>query len=150
MSTTVRRRVRRPALPAVAGALVLAAALTACGSTDGSGGAPTTTGSGVPSGAAGQQLPDAAAVVSSFDTAGLPTTGAQDTTAQDCGGDVGCTSAVTLPGVVVRAFPTSGRAEIYANAVGVFHVVSVALTFTGDVPPAQQRQYEAAARRAIP
>lgn len=94
-------------------------------------------------------LPDAGDVVAAFGEAGLPTDGASDTTAADCGSDIGCTSALTLPAVVVRAFPTPGRAEIYANAVGVFHVVSVALTFSPGVPADQQRQYEAAASRVI-
>lgn len=84
-----------------------------------------------------------------FGTAGLPTDGASDSTAADCGSEVGCTSAQTLPAVVVRAFPTSGRAEIYANALDVFHVVSVSLTFSPGVPAEQQRQYEAAASRAV-
>ncbi|GAB2913326.1 hypothetical protein GCM10027047_09180 [Rhodococcus aerolatus] len=51
--------------------------------------------------------------------------------------------------MVVRAFPTSGRAEIYANALDVFHVVSVSLTFAPGVPPEQQRRYEAAASRTV-
>jgi hypothetical protein len=131
-----------------AAALVLLAGCSSGSSATGAAG--SSGGSATTPPAAAQGVPDAAAVVAAFGRAGLPTDGASDTTAADCGGDVGCSSALTLPAVVVRAFPTSGKAEIYANAAGVFHVVSVALTFAPDVTAAQQRTYEAAASRAVP
>lgn len=80
-------------------------------------------------------------VVDAFTAAGLDTSGARDTTAADCA-EAGCSQAITTTDVVVRTFPTSGRAEIYSNSVGIFHVVATSLTFPDTVGADLQRRYE--------
>ena len=85
-------------------------------------------------------------VVDAFTAAGLDTTQARDTTAADCPSS-GCIQAITTTEVVVRTFPTSGRAQIYANSVGIFHVVATSLTFTDGTSKALQQKYETAAKK---
>ncbi len=87
-------------------------------------------------------------MVAAFTSSGLDTSGASDTTKADCGADVGCTQAVTTNAVVVRTFPTSGRAEIYANPLNIFQRFTLTLTFAPSVNPAQRQAYQAVAARA--
>lgn len=97
------------------------------------------------SGSVGPGRVSAQQVVDAFTAAGLDTADARDTTAADCPGS-GCSQAITVKDVVVRVFPTSGRAEIYSNSVGIFHVVATSLTFADGTSAALQQKYETAAR----
>lgn len=101
-----------------------------------------------PATTAGPQEVTADSVVAAFAKNGLDTSGASDTTRADCGSEVGCTQAVTTKDVVVRSFPTSGRAEIYANPLNIFQRFTLTLTFDPSVTPAQRKAYQAAAARA--
>lgn len=135
----------RPALPrAVVGALVIGlCALTGCSARPSAGES-----NAVPSTAPGPQAVTAESVVAAFAKKGLDTSGASDTTKADCGADVGCTHAVTTSAVVVRSFPTSGRAELYANPLHIYQLFTLTLTFDPSVTPAQRQAYQAAAARA--
>ncbi len=86
-------------------------------------------------------------VVAAFDGDELAVTGATDTTKADCGSAVRCSQSVTTDQVVVRSFPGSGPAELYANPVGAFHVFTITLTFADSVSQAERRAYEAVATR---
>lgn len=124
-----------------AAVLVLGILLSACGAGSAPGvPAMTSTGTVGPGRVSAQQVVDA------FTAAGLDTTGAHDTTAADCPAS-GCSQAISTDDVVVRVFPTPGRAEIYANSVGIFHVVATSLTFTKGVSADLQRRYETATKQ---
>lgn len=126
---------------AVVGALVIGlCALTGCSARPSAGGS-----NAAPSTTPGPQAVTAESVVATFAKKGLDTTGASDTTKADCGADVGCTQAVTTNAVVVRSFPTSGRAELYANPLNIFQRFTLTLTFTSSVTAAQRQAYQAAA-----
>ncbi|UZJ25744.1 hypothetical protein RHODO2019_04665 [Rhodococcus antarcticus] len=99
----------------------------------------------LPPNAVGPGRVTAQEVIDGFTAAGLDTTGARDTTAADCPGS-GCSQAISTDDVVVRVFPTSGRAEIYSNSVGIFHIVATSLTFSEGVSVDLQRRYETATK----
>lgn len=104
--------------------------------------------SATPSTVAGPQEVTAESVVAAFAKSGLDTSGASNTTKADCAAEVGCTQAITTKDVVVRSFPTSGRAEIYANPLNLYQQFTLTLTFDPSVTPAQRKAYQAAAARA--
>ncbi|MEO6879606.1 MAG: hypothetical protein ABI181_01490 [Mycobacteriaceae bacterium] len=135
---------RLPSARASVAALVIGlSALTACSARPSAGES-----SAPPSTTPGPQAITAESVVAAFAKQGLDTSGASDTTRADCGADVGCTQAVTTKDVVVRSFPTSGRAEIYANPLNLFQRFTLTLTFTPSVSPSQRQAYQAVAARA--
>lgn len=135
---------RTPPARAAVGALAIGlCVLTACSARPSAGES-----SAPPSTNPGPQAVTAESVVAAFAKEGLDTSGASDTTKADCGADVGCTQAVTTNDVVVRSFPTSGRAEIYANPLNLFQRFTLTLTFTPSVTPTQRQAYQAVAARA--
>lgn len=93
-------------------------------------------------------LPTAQEVVDDFAAQGLAVANPSDTTERDCP-SAGCSQALSTDQVAVLSFPTPGRAEIYGNQVGVFHVVSVALLFPDATPDADRARYEAALQRRV-
>lgn len=129
---------------AVAGALVIGLGLlTGCSARPSAGES-----NAPPATTVGPQEVTAESVVAAFARNGLDTSGASNTTKADCGTEVGCTQAFTTRDVVVRSFPTSGRAEIYANPLNLFQRFTLTLTFDPSVTPAQRKAYQAAAARA--
>lgn len=123
--------------------VVLAVALTGCGSRDSA--APA----GAPAGPPVLNTVSVDTVLDAIKKAKLPALNAHDTTASTCP-EAGCLQATATDTVSILKFPSTGRAEIYAAAVpDMLQIEDIVVVYAPTLTSEQKAAYGQAVKNAM-